>query len=427
MSGEIHAGDYDKLLSSIKANPGSYLAAYSFEVNSLGGNVEDAIKIARLVELYRYSVVVGPNDVCASACFLIVAAGSYRALAGKVIIHRIYIPKSEYADMSVDAITDATRKWSDLATTFLHSYQVPDSIIEIMLHTPSSSGHVLTTMERYSLSGFSPSWEEVMIQACGTSNAEYLRADDAKQQSVMKCEGDVQFQARSKELTKLVGEENLRAGWRTLLEQQGYQQNADGTLSRRDASPKPLTTWKAHAAAPVKDDPKLLNSQAWMKWTAIARAKGIPVNDPGTGIGQFMTLFNEVLPALARSGNIEASMALAQFFYEGKDYTSSLPIYLHAAEAGDVRAMEMLVLQYMEGQGTTKDLVRAYAWGRIAFAYDPKRDPEFIDAVIAAFAGPGDIRTFIAQGNALTEKLKTTILAPQPSTTPPMTQNTKQP
>jgi hypothetical protein len=84
ISGNISSADADRLprllvtatLSSKVQVAGSL--APLVMLNSLGGNVEAAMKIGRMLRSASANTVVGMNAECSSACVLILAAGAHR-------------------------------------------------------------------------------------------------------------------------------------------------------------------------------------------------------------------------------------------------------------------------------------------------------------------------------------------------------------
>jgi hypothetical protein len=87
LDGEIVGGDADKLTTIIKsANAGRHFVS-SIRLNSPGGVIAEGVKLASIVRYGRIATVVPNGDKCASACFIVFAAGdpkyvSYGAFVG---------------------------------------------------------------------------------------------------------------------------------------------------------------------------------------------------------------------------------------------------------------------------------------------------------------------------------------------------------
>lgn len=65
---------------------------FAVSLNSIGGDVGAALSIGRMLRREDKSAVVGPDDVCISACVLVLAGATHRAImGGKVGIHRPFV------------------------------------------------------------------------------------------------------------------------------------------------------------------------------------------------------------------------------------------------------------------------------------------------------------------------------------------------
>ncbi len=87
VTGEIAPGDADLLRAHIKAANDAGKQVTSLRLNSDGGNLLESVLLAEVVKSTKISTNVGRNATCASACFLIFAAGAtkyanYRARIG---------------------------------------------------------------------------------------------------------------------------------------------------------------------------------------------------------------------------------------------------------------------------------------------------------------------------------------------------------
>lgn len=87
MTGEITAGDAERLAAifvAIKPTANYYPYPNLLYLNSPGGDVSEAIRIADLVKMLGISVATVPNGkgACASSCFLIYAAALERSASG---------------------------------------------------------------------------------------------------------------------------------------------------------------------------------------------------------------------------------------------------------------------------------------------------------------------------------------------------------
>ena len=87
MSGEITEGDTEAFKSAVREANDAGKLVVSFRLDSIGGNLLEGVKLADVVRFAKVATNVGPGETCASACFLIFAAGetkfaNYKAQIG---------------------------------------------------------------------------------------------------------------------------------------------------------------------------------------------------------------------------------------------------------------------------------------------------------------------------------------------------------
>lgn len=65
---------------------------FAVSLNSIGGDVGAALAVGRMLRKEDKSAIVGPDNVCISACVLLLAGATHRAImGGKVGIHRPFV------------------------------------------------------------------------------------------------------------------------------------------------------------------------------------------------------------------------------------------------------------------------------------------------------------------------------------------------
>jgi hypothetical protein len=126
ISGDIAPGDADLLNARIKAANDAGKLVTSLRLNSTGGNLLEAVRLAAAVKLAKMSTNVGQSATCASACFLIFAAGET-----KYANYRARIGVHGAANKGVESRA-ATTSMADVAKAL----DVPWSIIRRMINTP---------------------------------------------------------------------------------------------------------------------------------------------------------------------------------------------------------------------------------------------------------------------------------------------------
>lgn len=181
--GPIEQGDAQRLLGFLAFGNGcqnecrldiyNYLRAGSIALDSPGGSVSEAIKIANYVEQSGLSVFVPANAICASACFLIYVSAPIRVSAGEVIVHRPYFDMTKMTGGEQARYSRAYQEASSESRQFLLARSVPSDLIDKMMETPSASGYVLTPYDHDRIGVLSPAVEEYVLQRCGAS----LRSD----------------------------------------------------------------------------------------------------------------------------------------------------------------------------------------------------------------------------------------------------------
>jgi hypothetical protein len=126
ISGDIMPGDADLLQARIKAANDAGKQVTSLRLNSAGGNLLEAVRLADAVRFARMSTNVGQSATCASACFLIFAAGEtkYANNSARIGVHGA-------SEKGVGSRA-ATTSMADVAKEL----DVPWSIIRRMINTP---------------------------------------------------------------------------------------------------------------------------------------------------------------------------------------------------------------------------------------------------------------------------------------------------
>jgi len=72
--------------------------AIQVNLNSNGGDLYSSMQIGRVMREVRAMAQMKSNDICYSSCVFLLAGAMYRAVDGKVGIHRPYLPQAENTD-----------------------------------------------------------------------------------------------------------------------------------------------------------------------------------------------------------------------------------------------------------------------------------------------------------------------------------------
>jgi hypothetical protein len=132
ISGEIAEGDTEALKAAIKtANDASKFVS-GVRLNSPGGNLLEGVKLAAAVKFAKAATNVAKGGTCASACFLVFAAGEkkFANYAARVGVHGASDQNGEETTRSGAATISMAKVAKELG--------VPDAIIGRMVVTPPS-------------------------------------------------------------------------------------------------------------------------------------------------------------------------------------------------------------------------------------------------------------------------------------------------
>jgi ATP-dependent protease ClpP protease subunit len=163
LSGEIVAGDAGRLTMLLEAAIQAGRPLPDVSLNSGGGLFLEGIRLAEIVKRHGLTTYVEEGATCASACFLVFAAGKEKiaSYSGRIGVHS-----------AKDAEGNATRASAatSVMSVLLRSLGVPPTIIKKMATTPHERIAWLSTPELQSMQvkplGFSdPAPLERVLQA----------------------------------------------------------------------------------------------------------------------------------------------------------------------------------------------------------------------------------------------------------------------
>ena len=177
LNGEIRAGDAERMALALSKMPrASYLT-----VNSPGGDIREALRLAQLVRRSRIGVLVSKGGYCVSACFFIYLEGYWRIAYsaqedgtllpfekrqkrfGMVGIHRPYLKSTDGGVKSIQSQDDLMRA----ARSHLILKSIPQYLIDEMMGRPSNDIYWLKERDLEALGEHDPGVEEALIAKCG--------------------------------------------------------------------------------------------------------------------------------------------------------------------------------------------------------------------------------------------------------------------
>jgi hypothetical protein len=168
LSGEIVPGDADRLLTKILDDENRFLQQNKILLASDGGDVAEALRVARLIKsLYTQVIVMPLTGRCVSACFFIYAAATQREADGERLIgiNRPYL----VADGAAAPPTDVPMaEGGDLTPVraFLQENAVPGYLVDEMLRHASDDAYWLSADDEKNLGYRSASFERFLRSKC---------------------------------------------------------------------------------------------------------------------------------------------------------------------------------------------------------------------------------------------------------------------
>lgn len=205
LTGKIVQGDLNKIIKIIQNND-----VIGVVLDSKGGDLEEAIKIAQVVKELNLAVIVEKDATCGSACFFIFIAGNNRLAAGIemkgtnidggfIAIHRPYLANPNSSKESINKQTNIMRKVS----TYLDNEMIPRKFIDMMMSRSSVDAYWLTTDDLNELGNYPASIEELYIAKCNYRMETLIQLNTAMKK------GDEDAKAKFKEIGNCIADINI--------------------------------------------------------------------------------------------------------------------------------------------------------------------------------------------------------------------------
>lgn len=168
VSGEIIPGDYEALLAKILADENRFLTQNKIILASDGGDVAEALKIAKLVKSLFAGIVVQPlTGRCVSACFFIYAAANQREADGERLlgINRPFIDDPQAPPTTGNAASVESQGLLQVRA-FLQENAVPNYLVEEMFRHGSDDAYWLSADDLKSLGFKSAAFTQFLAAKC---------------------------------------------------------------------------------------------------------------------------------------------------------------------------------------------------------------------------------------------------------------------
>lgn len=175
------AGDFTVLVeraASMAARMG--IARRVLDLDSSGGQVEDAIRAGDAIAESNWQIHVRPEAVCHSACVLILASGDERRIAGAVGIHRIIRIQSEATSRA--ELSRELRQVHGEMEDYLQRNGAAVAVADLMMTVPNRGLRLLTPgeLDAFGLQGPNAAQDDLerirLARKCGE---DFVRRKDA--------------------------------------------------------------------------------------------------------------------------------------------------------------------------------------------------------------------------------------------------------
>jgi len=174
LKGEITPGDYEHLLKVIRSDQVRFWKSVGFVLSSPGGDLQEAMKIARLVKgTYSRAFVGSATGNCVSACFFIYVSAVHRlAVSGSIGIHRPYLHPQKMVSLSAYEAEKFQNNVLRQARSYLENLDVPTGLVDKMFQRASTEVYWLSSDEIDEQLGIRPPWyEQFLIARCGLNKS----------------------------------------------------------------------------------------------------------------------------------------------------------------------------------------------------------------------------------------------------------------
>ena len=131
------------------------------DLNSAGGQVEDAIRVGDFIAATRWTIWVREDSICHSSCVFLLSAGDVRKIAGKVGIHRIIRMSSTVTTRA--ELNAELRVVHGRVRDYLERNGSSVAVADLMMAVPNRSLRLLTDEEllRFGLDGVNPAQDDL--------------------------------------------------------------------------------------------------------------------------------------------------------------------------------------------------------------------------------------------------------------------------
>lgn len=229
LDGEIKPGDAERVAAALGQAFQKKVGFGVLSLNSTGGSLIDALRIAQLFKTQPMLVYVDKGAVCASSCVFIWLTGHTRIATGKVGLHRPYLARPYAEAIGLESANIEQEDLMRSVNNYLVGENFPKRLIDEMMGRPSNDVYWLKQADKELIGKYAPAYEEELISKCNYSRAwerkmvaAMDRADsmgdhgaakklDAEHREFMNCESKV---SKALWTMRKAGLEKISSGWR---------------------------------------------------------------------------------------------------------------------------------------------------------------------------------------------------------------------
>ena len=166
------AADFAALVQRVTQVAGELgIAKRVLDIDSTGGQVEDAIRAGDVIAESRWTIWVREDSLCHSACVFVLSAGDVRRVAGKVGIHRI-IRMSSTATTRAELNAELQIVYQRVRD-YLQRNGTNVAVADLMTAVPNRNVRILSADELvlFGLDGVNPAQDDLdrlrLLRECG--------------------------------------------------------------------------------------------------------------------------------------------------------------------------------------------------------------------------------------------------------------------
>ena len=238
ISGEITIGDADKLLDTVM----SHKNISEVVLDSPGGSVLEAMKMASIISGLRIEVRVASDKICASSCFFLFLAGEPRKASGmsningffygRVGLHRPYLTKEYFQNNANESSSKLQEELMVTVKNYLEKQMVPTYLIEIMMRRSSNEIYFLSDPDLISVGEVYLPREELFTAKCDykkNNSFDVIKMISGISKE-LKCVKTIQIN------DQFLFFEKLKNGWKPWIKEQTTRRNLVKYFSNKEVT-----------------------------------------------------------------------------------------------------------------------------------------------------------------------------------------------